>query len=199
MLINHIGVSGGKDSTALLLWAVHESGYDPNSLDVTFCNTHNEHQITYDYIKMLSDKVWPITTLEPALGFFDLAKKKKRFPSAKARFCTVELKVKPTVKHIQSLFLQGNEVRLHTGVRGGESFDRAKLVEREMDEKFMCEVFRPLLKWTLDDVWAILKRHNIPRNGSIRSWREACWMPSVRDESKERNTIDSARVPRSVR
>lgn len=54
MLINHIGISGGKDSTALLLWAVHESGYDPNSLDVTFCNTHNEHQITYDYVRMLS-------------------------------------------------------------------------------------------------------------------------------------------------
>lgn len=76
----------------------------------------------------------------------------------------MELKVKPTVRHIQSIFLQGNEVRLHTGVRGSESFDRAKLVEREMDEKFLCEVFRPLLKWTLNDVWAILKRHNIPRN-----------------------------------
>lgn len=38
MLINHIGVSGGKDSTALLLWAVNESGYDHFGKDE---ETHN--------------------------------------------------------------------------------------------------------------------------------------------------------------
>ncbi len=164
MVINHIGISGGKDSTALLLWAIHESGYDPNSLDVTFCNTHNEHQITYDYVRMLSEKVWPITTLEPELGFFELAKKKKRFPSAKARFCTVELKIKPTLKHINTLFSQGNTVRLHSGVRAGESDARSKMVEREFDGNMLCEVFRPLLKWTIEDVWAMHVKYGIPRN-----------------------------------
>ncbi len=164
MLINHIGISGGKDSTALLLWAVHESGYDPNSLDVTFCNTHNEHQITYDYVKMLSETIWPITTLEPELGFFELAKKKKRFPSAKARFCTVELKIKPTLAHISTLFAQGNTVRLHSGVRAGESDKRAKMLEREFDGNMLCEVFRPLLKWSIEDVWAMHAKYGIPRN-----------------------------------
>ncbi len=165
MLINHIGVSGGKDSTALLLWAVHESGYDRNSLDATFCDTGNEHAITYDYIRMLSETVWPITTLKPPLGFFELAKKKKRFPSAKARFCTVELKIKPTLAHISTLFAQGNTVRLHSGVRAGESDARSKMMEREFDGNMLCEVYRPLLNWSIADVWAMHAKYGIAKNG----------------------------------
>jgi hypothetical protein len=41
MLINHCGCSGGKDSTALLLWMVHESGYHLESIRPTFCDTGN--------------------------------------------------------------------------------------------------------------------------------------------------------------
>jgi 3'-phosphoadenosine 5'-phosphosulfate sulfotransferase (PAPS reductase)/FAD synthetase len=164
MLINHIGVSGGKDSTSLLLWAVHESGYDPNSLDATFCDTGNEHQITYDYIRKLSETVWPITTIQPPLSFFELAKKKKRFPSAKARFCTVELKIKPTLRYISALFAQGNTVRLHSGVRAGESDARSKMLEREFDGNMLCEVYRPLLKWSIADVWALHAKYGLSRN-----------------------------------
>ena len=53
--INHIGCSGGKDSTALLLWAIFESGYSRDSLDVSFCDTGNEAPATYDYISYLED------------------------------------------------------------------------------------------------------------------------------------------------
>lgn len=108
--------------------------------------------------------MWPITTLEPELGFFELAKKNKRFPSAKARFCTVELKIKPTLKHISTLYAQGNTVLLHSGVRAGESHARSKMLERAYDGNMLCEVFRPLLTWTIDDVWAIHKKYRIPRN-----------------------------------
>lgn len=38
MNINHIGLSGGKDSTALLGWALHESGYPRESLRFSFCD-----------------------------------------------------------------------------------------------------------------------------------------------------------------
>ena len=38
--INHFGVSGGKDSTAALLWAVHESGYDPATIRATMTDTN---------------------------------------------------------------------------------------------------------------------------------------------------------------
>ena len=160
---NHIGISGGKDSTALLLWAVHESGYPRESLDVTFCDTGNEHQITYDYVRMLSDKVHPVTWIKPPLDFYELAKWKKRFPGARSRFCTVELKVKPSLRHIDGLIAAGFDVVMHSGVRAAESAERAKLVKREDVREHVAE-FRPLLHWSIDDVWAMHKRHGIEPN-----------------------------------
>jgi 3'-phosphoadenosine 5'-phosphosulfate sulfotransferase (PAPS reductase)/FAD synthetase len=162
--INHIGVSGGKDSTALLLWAVHESGYPRESLNVTFCDTGNESPITLDYVAMLSEKVWPITVLKPLRGFYDLAKWKKRFPSAKARFCTEHLKIIPTKEHVTALLKAGNEVLLHSGVRAAESEARANLPVRAFDGTFRAWVFRPLLSWTIDEVWAIHARYGVVRN-----------------------------------
>jgi 3'-phosphoadenosine 5'-phosphosulfate sulfotransferase (PAPS reductase)/FAD synthetase len=162
--INHIGVSGGKDSTALLLWAVHESGYPLESLRVSFCDTGNENQITYDYVKMLSEKVHPIEWLKPELGFYELAHKKKRFPSRKARFCTQHLKMLPTQRHVWKMVEEGHEVLLHSGVRAAESADRAKLPEREWDGFFALPVFRPLLKWSIAEVWEMHRKYGIPPN-----------------------------------
>lgn len=162
--VHHIGVSGGKDSTALLLWAVHESGLDPESLDVTFSDTGNEHPMTYGYVQMLNEKVHPITTLYPDLDVFELANHKKRFPSPKARFCTTELKMKPARDHVWAMKDAGSKVVLMTGVRGAESHARAQLPEREMDNYYGLPVWRPLLRWTIDDVWAIHKRHGIDPN-----------------------------------
>src|SRR6266550_2626614 len=114
MTMNHIGISGGKDSTALLLWAVHESGYPRESLDVTFCDTGNEHLLTYDYVKMLSEGVHPVKTLKPERDFYELARWKKRFPGAKSRFCTVFLKIYPTQKHLAELLAAGHDVVMHS-------------------------------------------------------------------------------------
>ena len=197
-MINLFGVSGGKDSTALLLWAVHESGYDPASIRVTFANTGNESPVTMDYIAMLREKVFPIEELTPELDFYALAEKKGIFPSAKRRFCTTDLKLKPTQEYIHSLWADGFDVLSHSGVRTGESFDRAKLPKRDIDTYFGCEVFRPLLHWSIDDVWAIHDRHGIPRNPlyAMGAKRVGCW-PCVMSNKAEIRNIgkrDPARV-----
>lgn len=163
-MLNHIGISGGKDSTALLLWAVHESGYDPKTLVVSFCDTGNEAGETYAYVQMLSDTVHPVTVLKPERDFWELARHKKRFPSPRARFCTEELKMKPTRLFVNALRMLGQEPRMHSGVRAAESDDRSKLSERELHPYFGCEVYRPLLRWTIDDVWAIHKKYGIEPN-----------------------------------
>ena len=164
MTTNHIGISGGKDSTALLLWAVYESGYPSESLSVTFCDTGNEHELTYAQIRLLSERVHPVATLKPPLDFYQLAHKKGRFPSPTRRFCTQHLKLIPTREHVKKLLLAGDDVLLHSGVRADESTERAGLPERQWDDYFDAEVYRPLLRWTIDDVWAIHERYGIPRN-----------------------------------
>lgn len=58
---NIVSVSGGKDSTALLLLALERQ---PDNLQAVFADTGNEHALTYDYIAYLSDKVFPIKTIK---------------------------------------------------------------------------------------------------------------------------------------
>lgn len=162
--INFIGVSGGKDSTALLLWAVNESGYDRATIRAGYNDHGNDLPETISYIRMLSERVHPIEFIKPALDFYQLAYKKKRFPSRRARFCTEQLKLVPTRDYIRALMLDGYEVVVHSGVRAGESAERAELPERDEDSFFDCEIYRPLLHWAIEDVWAIHERYSIPRN-----------------------------------
>jgi 3'-phosphoadenosine 5'-phosphosulfate sulfotransferase (PAPS reductase)/FAD synthetase len=160
----HVGVSGGKDSTALLLWAVHESGYPLDRIQATFCNTHNENEKTYEHVRMLSEKVHPILWLEPELGFYDLAKKNRRFPAPLARFCTHELKLKPTKIYLEKLYDDGWDVTALSGERRGESLERAKLEPYDIHPFFGVRSFKPLLDWTIEQVWAIHEKYGIPRN-----------------------------------
>lgn len=58
---NVISVSGGKDSTALLLLAIERQ---PENLQAVFADTGNEHEITYEYVQYLNDNVFPIRTVK---------------------------------------------------------------------------------------------------------------------------------------
>lgn len=58
---NIISVSGGKDSTALLLLAIERNA---ENLQAVFADTGNEHQITYDYVQYLSENVLPIRVVK---------------------------------------------------------------------------------------------------------------------------------------
>ena len=102
----HIGVSGGKDSTATLLWYIYESGLPLDKLHVSFCDTGNEDNITYDYIEMLSWHVYPIEKIRGDDNFYHLAQRKGRFPARKAQFCTQFLKIIPSREHVLNLMLE---------------------------------------------------------------------------------------------
>lgn len=58
---NIVSVSGGKDSTALLLLAIER---DTPNLQAVFADTGHEHQQTYEYVQYLNDKVFPIRTVK---------------------------------------------------------------------------------------------------------------------------------------
>lgn len=58
---NIVSVSGGKDSTALLLLAIE---LETPNLQAVFADTGHEHQQTYEYVQYLNDKVFPIRTVK---------------------------------------------------------------------------------------------------------------------------------------
>ena len=58
---NIVSVSGGKDSTALLLLAIERQ---TENLQAVFADTGHEHQQTYEYVQYLNDKVFPIRTVK---------------------------------------------------------------------------------------------------------------------------------------
>ena len=188
--IFHVGISGGKDSQALLLWAKHESGIPVEKLHASFCDTGNEHELTYAHIAMLSETIHPIYTIKPPLSFYEMAKKIGRFPSPKRRFCTQQLKIFPTQKHILEMLRDNKQVLLLSGVRAVESAARAALPELAWDEYYACDVYRPLLRWSIDDVWALLEKYNSPKNPlySFGARRVGCF-PCIMSSKLEIRTI----------
>jgi len=71
---NIISVSGGKDSTALLLLAIERQ---PDNLSAVFADTGNEHEMTYEYVRYLNDHVFPIRTVRA--DFTDRIAGKKQY------------------------------------------------------------------------------------------------------------------------
>lgn len=96
--------------------------------------------------------------------FLDLCIWKGRFPSTMARFCTEHLKIIPFNQQVlfPAIKKYGN-VETWVGVRADESAARSKLPEREMDDTG-AEIVRPILTWTVEDVFEMHKRHSIEPN-----------------------------------
>ena len=160
----HVGVSGGKDSAAALIWMVRESGIDPSKIQATFCDTGNEHEWTLEHVELLSKVVHPVATIHPDLKFYELASQKKRFPSAKARFCTEYLKIIPSAEHIHKLRQSGLDPIAVSGVRSDESEDRKNQLMWDYSGTMLCMQWRPLIHWKLEDVLDLHKKHSIPLN-----------------------------------
>mgnify|MGYP000997640020 FL=1 len=122
-----VAYSGGKDSQASLIWAVNQYGKE-NVLAV-FCDTGWEHSVTYQHIKsttaLLGVKLIVLKSKKYD-GLLDLAIKKKRFPSTKARFCTSELKAIPMIDWVLS---QQEHLLIIQGIRAAESKSRSLMQE----------------------------------------------------------------------
>ena len=93
-------------------------------------------------------------------AFVRSALKKGALPNRRMRWCTQELKAFPAKKYLSTLDDPLNVV----GIRAEESPSRAAMPEREYDTEMDCEVWRPLIRWTLQDVIDIHKRHALAPN-----------------------------------
>lgn len=190
-------VSGGKDSAAMSLYLT-ELGIDH---DRVFCDTGWEHELTYEYLRgPLAEKLGPITWLDPPLKMEELIQRRGIFPQRIRRFCTQELKVFPLAKHLNARMDAGEDIVTSVGIRAAESAARAKMPQWEWQDGFDCEVWRPLLSWSEQDVIDIHKRHGLPPNPLYLrgAARVGCW-PCIyarKDEIRFVADTDPARIDR---
>jgi 3'-phosphoadenosine 5'-phosphosulfate sulfotransferase (PAPS reductase)/FAD synthetase len=128
--------SGGKDSLASLLWTLNESGYKKENIEAVFCDTGWEHEQTYQHINEVCAALSvPLVVVRSKKykDFVDMAVRKKRFPSAKARFCTEHLKTIPMIDYI--LDHCDHHVIIIQGIRADESTNRSLMSKQ-------CTYFR---------------------------------------------------------
>lgn len=182
-----ISFSGGKDSTALILWAKENL----EEFTTVFCDTGWEHSYTYDYIEYINQTALNggLITIKSAKydGFADLSIKKGRVASAMARYCTQELKIFPMRDWLKTI---KGEKTVYVGIRAAESAKRAKMAEESFDETYKCIVKRPLLSWTAEEVFAIMERHGVEPNPLYKMGlgRVGC-MPCIMVNKKELREI----------
>lgn len=166
-----VGISGGKDSTALALWMRYHSKLPLDSIEFQFADTHNEDHLTYAYLNMLEGILdRPIVRLEPEYTFLELAVKKKRWPGAKSRFCTEVLKIHTKQRALLDTVAQGYRPVSVAGSRHDEGTaynTRGSLPEYTYDavkdkatgNVHTFKVWYPIRRWKLADVIAIHRQY----------------------------------------
>ncbi|WP_179038543.1 phosphoadenosine phosphosulfate reductase domain-containing protein, partial [Limnobaculum xujianqingii] len=144
-----------------------------------------------------------LSILKPiGIPFLDLCMLKGRFPSTKARFCTFDLKHIPIRDQvILPLLREYDEVISWQGVRAQESPQRALLASKEIDVDNTpgLSIYRPILKWTHDEVFAFAKSKGIKPNPLYQQGcsRVGC-MPCIHARKSELAEIFS-RFPEEIK
>lgn len=189
-----LSLSGGKDSAAAALYLRER---DIPHVRV-YMDTGWEHPDLYAHLDYLEAELGPIVRLTPRMpalppevmgrveeiealvgrspsGFVRWAVYKGMFPSRMRRYCTQELKVRPFLRWVDTL---DEDVLNVVGIRAAESRARSTLTEREpMPGAEHVEVWRPLLRWSEQEVIAAHQRHGLrPCPLYLRgATRVGCW------------------------
>lgn len=173
-----VPVSGGKDSQACLKLALSE--FDASEIVGLFCDTNFEHPLTYAHVDKIQ-ALYGVKIEHVSDGnVSDRCLRYERFPSGIARFCTDDLKMKPSKRFYENLAArQGSGFQVWYGMRIDESTPRAKKYKdcNDLDlyaahdlfpnkyPKFLADMgvmFRlPIVDWTKQEVVEFVGQSNL--------------------------------------
>lgn len=174
-----VPLSGGKDSQACLKLALES--FKRDEIVALFCDTQFEHPKTYEHVEYISVLYGvPITKISDG-DVITRSLRYGRFPSGTARFCTDDLKIKPTKRFIENLAArQGEGFEVWYGMRSNESPERRErykdCVSTELHplheilpSKYPAHLAAmgivgrlPVLDWTKGEVLDFLEGHHNP-------------------------------------
>ena len=177
-----VSVSGGKDSAALMQYAVENFPKEKlvcchAKIDIDWKETVPvvEAQCRHFDLPLVivqavdkhgKEKGFLSQLTSPRIDRKTGETKEYQFPSMSSRWCTSMLKVGPIDKYVRSL--RGNVLVL-IGERREESSQRAKLEAWRPDLDNSIEArrvvkFSPILDLTEKQVWQIIEKNNIPKH-----------------------------------
>jgi 3'-phosphoadenosine 5'-phosphosulfate sulfotransferase (PAPS reductase)/FAD synthetase len=121
--------------------------------------------------------------------YLDLCITKSRFPSRMAQFCTGELKEIPITTQVVGSMLREGPVLQWLGIRADESRNRAKQPRFNHHESGSM-IWRPIFRWTVEDVWAQHRKHGLRPNPlyAMGMGRVGC-MPCINCRKSELRAI----------
>ncbi len=110
------GISGGKDSTAMVL-RMAELGWD---FDMLTTPTGNELPEVYVHMDRVVHATSKILRKVPAPTLHEMIEKYRALPNARMRWCTRAIKIEPCVAYLRRQVLDGKNPVLCIGLRADE-------------------------------------------------------------------------------
>lgn len=131
-----VPISGGKDSQLCFELALDQFGRQ--SVDGLFCDTMFEHPKTYQHIEFMRHYYGARIDAIHSTSVDHQVLKHSRFPSGVARFCTDELKMRPS-RDFYSRRARSGPFDVWYGMRTGESIHR----QRKYGDCLQLEKYAP--------------------------------------------------------
>ena len=151
--------SGGKDSTACLLWVLDNVGHD--DWDILYVEvTGNTHPLctryVMDVVKRLGVRSKLRVVRREDLDFFDALRRWGVPVLGKYRWCFYQFKLK--------LFKRFGRLTQVSGMRRGDSWRRRKVKPIEWFRMVGGVVVSPILGWGREDVFRVMREHGVEPN-----------------------------------
>jgi len=179
-----VSVSGGKDSTACLLYMLER--VPKEDIVAAFCDTKWEADETYEYLNYLEKELDIEIVRIESEGMFALCERKKFVVNRHMRSCTMELKIKPFQKWIKENFVDKEEFIVIEGIRREESKARKDTEVFEIKqsilagEKFLIPTMYPISYWNIQKVFSYIESKGIKVNPLYsKGFRRVGCMPCV--------------------
>ncbi len=156
-----VSISGGKDSTACLIWALNTLPRE--DIVVYYIDTKWEHEAVYEYLDYLENKLDIDIVRIESEGMEVLCKRKKAMPNTMMRFCTENLKIKPALDFYKTFKDKGVDFINIVGVRREESKNR-KDTECFAISQDGIKTLYPVAYWNTQKVFDYHKENGIDVN-----------------------------------
>lgn len=139
-----LALSGGKDSTALALFIKENFPEIHSRIEYVFYDTGCDLKETYTYLNKIKVFIGKsITYVKPEKSFEDIYFKSKIIPNLFNRWCTLELKVKPSIKFLKAKIQTGqfDKIKLYVGIRADEKSRKGVILKTAFEREYIEPVY----------------------------------------------------------